>query len=340
MASSSIIAVSATVYTGLQGPKGDKGDQGDTGPIGNPGQDGEDGSDGPQGPPGISAYEVAVNEGFIGTETDWLNSLVGPQGPQGIPGNDGADGQDGATGPQGPQGPPGTTSFAGLTDDPTDNAALASALASKAAVARQIATTAPLSGGGDLSADRTLSIAQADTDTDGFLASADWNTFNAKQAALTAPGDVPGLTDALATKAAVVHSHAISDVTGLQDALDGKQATLTPGTDYALPVQSNLATVTAATTQTQGNGQLAWEAGRQSIVVRVTTCANANDTITFDGCAFGLVVYLVNDGAETLQIFPDTDDDFGEGANSPITVASGAIATFVGKAADLWSAES
>jgi len=49
---------------------------------------------------------------------------------------------------------------------------------------RSISTTAPLSGGGDLSANRTLSIATANTTTTGALSSTDWNTFNGKQAAL------------------------------------------------------------------------------------------------------------------------------------------------------------
>jgi len=46
--------------------------------------------------------------------------------------------------------------------------------------ARTISTTAPLSGGGDLSANRTLSITQATTSTDGYLSSTNWNTFNNK----------------------------------------------------------------------------------------------------------------------------------------------------------------
>jgi len=46
--------------------------------------------------------------------------------------------------------------------------------------ARTISTTAPLSGGGDLTANRTLSISQASTSTDGFLSSTNWNTFNNK----------------------------------------------------------------------------------------------------------------------------------------------------------------
>jgi hypothetical protein len=45
---------------------------------------------------------------------------------------------------------------------------------------RSISTTAPLAGGGDLSANRTLSITQAATSTDGYVSSTDWNTFNNK----------------------------------------------------------------------------------------------------------------------------------------------------------------
>lgn len=50
-------------------------------------------------------------------------------------------------------------------------------------VSRTINTTTPLTGGGNLSADRTIAIPRADTATDGYLSSVDWNTFNGKQAA-------------------------------------------------------------------------------------------------------------------------------------------------------------
>jgi hypothetical protein len=38
---------------------------------------------GPQGPQGFSAYQIAVFEGFVGTEEEWLASLVGPGVPVG-----------------------------------------------------------------------------------------------------------------------------------------------------------------------------------------------------------------------------------------------------------------
>lgn len=52
------------------------------------------GGEGPglPGPPGDSAYQVAVKNGFVGTEAQWLESLKGPEGPEG---------------PEGPQGPAG-----------------------------------------------------------------------------------------------------------------------------------------------------------------------------------------------------------------------------------------
>lgn len=46
---------------------------------------------------------------------------------------------------------------------------------------RNINTTSPLLGGGNLTADRTLSIQQSTGVQDGYLSSTDWNTFNNKQ---------------------------------------------------------------------------------------------------------------------------------------------------------------
>lgn len=52
-------------------------------------------SSGGSGSSGLSAYEIAVKNGFTGTEAEWLASLVGPEGSQGTIGATGADGQDG-----------------------------------------------------------------------------------------------------------------------------------------------------------------------------------------------------------------------------------------------------
>lgn len=65
---------------------GDPGEVGPAGPAGPPGADGApgppgaDGAAGPPGADGLSAYAVAVADGFVGTVDDWLLSLVGPPG--------------------------------------------------------------------------------------------------------------------------------------------------------------------------------------------------------------------------------------------------------------------
>lgn len=70
----------------LKGDKGEKGDKGDVGPVGPAGSNGVDGADGADG---ASAYDIAVVHGFIGTESEWLESLKGADGANGA---DGADG--------------------------------------------------------------------------------------------------------------------------------------------------------------------------------------------------------------------------------------------------------
>lgn len=84
--------------------KGEKGDKGD------PGENGADGQPGKQGADGLSAYQIAVDNGFTGTEAEWLASLKGEAGPQGPKGNTGSTG---ATGPKGDKGDKGETGMTG-----------------------------------------------------------------------------------------------------------------------------------------------------------------------------------------------------------------------------------
>lgn len=77
-------------------PKGDKGDQGDQGIQGIQGPVGDAGVDGIDGVDGKSAYELAVEQGFIGTEAEWIISLKGEKGDQGDQGIQGEPGLDGA----------------------------------------------------------------------------------------------------------------------------------------------------------------------------------------------------------------------------------------------------
>lgn len=98
--------------------KGATGDQGIQGVKGDTGDAGADGATGATGADGKSAYQVAVDEGFVGDEAAWLASLVGPQGTAGADGDDGAPGAAGADGVDGRTILSGTTApGAGLGND-------------------------------------------------------------------------------------------------------------------------------------------------------------------------------------------------------------------------------
>lgn len=123
----------------------------------------------------------------------------GTQGPQGIQGPEGKPGKDGKDGSPGKDGKTtigwgahtinvqqsGTTkvknvrniNFSGATVTATGDNATISGLVP---TTRLINTTSPLTGGGDLSADRTIAIPASTDSVDGYLTSADHTTFNAK----------------------------------------------------------------------------------------------------------------------------------------------------------------
>ena len=62
---------------------------------------------GANGKDGRSAYEIAIENGFVGTAAEWLESLKGMNGVDGKDGKDGADGLPGKDGTNGKDGLPG-----------------------------------------------------------------------------------------------------------------------------------------------------------------------------------------------------------------------------------------
>lgn len=70
------------------------------------------------GKDGLSAYEIAVENGFIGTVSEWLESLKGADGlpgKDGINGTNGVDGKDGKAGRDGVDGKNGIDGENGLS---------------------------------------------------------------------------------------------------------------------------------------------------------------------------------------------------------------------------------
>lgn len=63
---------------------------------------------------GKSAYEIAVENGFVGTESEWLTSLKGEKGSDGKDGTNGKDGIDGENGIDGQDGKDGQNGADGI----------------------------------------------------------------------------------------------------------------------------------------------------------------------------------------------------------------------------------
>lgn len=68
---------------GADGLPGAKGERGADGAVGAKGEKGDTGERGQDGLNGKSAYEIAVANGYVGSEDEWLLSLKGDSGPSG-----------------------------------------------------------------------------------------------------------------------------------------------------------------------------------------------------------------------------------------------------------------
>ena len=91
--------------------------------------------------------------------------------------------------------------------------ALTSDLGSYVPTTRTISTTSPLSGGGNLSSNLTLSIAQSSGSANGYLSSTDWTTFNGKQDALVSGVNIKTIV----TKSIVGSGNVTIDINDLSD---------------------------------------------------------------------------------------------------------------------------
>ena len=93
---------------------------------------------------------------------------------------------------------------------------------------------------------------------------------------------------------------------------------------------SVIISITASTSQSQGNGVLTAD------VNQISTVANANDVVTLPSAIPGRECQVINSGANDLQIFPASGDDLGAGANNSTSLEPGEIATFVSFDVTTW----
>lgn len=87
--------------------------------------------------------------------------------------------------------------------------------------------------------------------------------------------------------------------------------------------------ITASATQTQGQQPLT------ANVNEIDTVATTNDVVTLPAIKAGMPCTVINNGANTLQIYPASGEDLGAGTDTSVTVAAGSVAKFEGYAAGL-----
>lgn len=167
---------------------------------------------------GASAYEVAVENGFVGTEAEWLDSLNGTGG-----GGGGSSAWADITGK--PATFPPTIGATGSTAVAGNDTRLTNAR-TPLTHSHAIADTTGLQAALDSKGTSNLALGTSSTTAKAGDYQPTWTQVTSKPTVFDptththAMTDVTGLSAALTGKAAATHTHAIADTSGLQAALD------------------------------------------------------------------------------------------------------------------------
>jgi hypothetical protein len=94
--------------------------------------------------------------------------------------------------------------------------------------------------------------------------------------------------------------------------------------------QSVTAGITATNPGVQGDTPLTTD------INEVATVGAGSDAVTLPTAVAGMEVFIINNGANTLEIWPASADDLGAGVDTATTLAAGANVTFVAYDATNW----
>lgn len=98
-------------------------------------------------------------------------------------------------------------------------------------------------------------------------------------------------------------------------------------------LSSTTAGITASVTQTQGQQPLT------ATINEISTIANNDDVVTLPAAAAGMMISIINNGANTLQIFPASGDDLGNGVDASDGLEANESVIFAAYDATNWSVE-
>jgi hypothetical protein len=185
---------------------------------------------------------------------------------------------------------------------------------------RTINTTGPLQGGGNLSADLTLSITQASGVQNGFLSSADWTTFNNKVG--TGAINTSGLT--------MNTNRLLGRTTAGSGAIEEIQVTFTGTTGSAtfsggilnIPNYSGAGYITSVwnvTTQTGANYNAT---NNDYVIINATTFTLNLPNITTAGVRIGVKLVGIPAGSFAIQVLSNSAPQTIDGQTSNVANAS------------------
>lgn len=130
-----------------------------------------------------------------------------------------------------------------------------------------------------------------------------------------------------------IYSFLFDENTGMFTASTGDDLSFSSGgvlatrylevSDHILRSDEGEAGITASTTQSQGQRVLL------SSINEISVVANVNDVVTMPEASQWRIVRIINNGVNTLQIFPSSGDNLGAGVNISITLISGSNATYI-----------
>jgi hypothetical protein len=172
--------------------------------------------------------------------------------------------------------------------------ALTSDLNSYVPTTRTVSTTSPLTGGGALSSNLTLSIGQSTASTNGYLSSADWTTFNGKQNTITLTTTGTSGAATLVGSTLNIPNYADTDtgITSLNGltALTQTFAVGTSGTDFGISSATSTHTFNLPTASAANRGALSsadWTTFNNKLNLSGGTLTGAleinNNALTQDG---------------------------------------------------------
>ena len=95
-------------------------------------------------------------------------------------------------------------------------------------------------------------------------------------------------------------------------------------------IQSVNAGITADTGSAQGGSPLGAD------INEISTCANAGDSVTLPSAVAGMEIFIVNNGANSCDVFPASGDNLGAGVDTASALANGSNVTYVSYDSTNW----